>query len=145
MYTERSFVLKNSDADKDWVLLDASGHVVGRLATRIAGLLRGKCNPKYTHHVDSGRRVIIINAEKIRFTGGKLLNKKYYRHTGHVGGLKARTAEQQLEKKPEFILKSAVKGMLPRNSLGRKQLTKLKIFTGPEHCHQAQNPTKIEL
>ena len=145
MYVERSFVLKDRDVKRDWVLFDANGQNVGRLATQIANILRGKNNPQYTPHVDSGGFVVVINAEKVCFTGNKLLSKKYYRHTGYVGGLKTRTAREQLVKAPELILKNAVKGMLPRNSLGRKQLTKLRIYVGSEHSHQAQNPVKVEI
>ena len=144
MYVERSFVLKDSDVKREWTLFDADGQNVGRLATQIANVLRGKNNPQYTPHVDSGGFVVVVNAEKVRFTGNKLLSKKYHRHTGYVGGLKTRTAQEQLAKAPELILKNAVKGMLPHNSLGRKQLTKLRIYVGPEHSHEAQNPVKLE-
>ena len=145
MRIQKSFVLRPSEAKKKWYLVNAEGQVVGRLATRIANLLRGKHNPQYTPHTDSGDFVVVINSEKARFTGNKLARKKYYRHSGYVGGLKVCTAKEQFEKHPQFIIMNAVKGMLPKNSLGRKLLTKLKVYTGPEHKHQAQKLTEIEL
>ncbi|OIQ18516.1 MAG: 50S ribosomal protein L13 [Bacteriovorax sp. MedPE-SWde] len=144
MYTEKSFVLKPVDAEKKWHLIDATDKVVGRLATEIANVLRGKTNPKYTPHTDSGDFVVVINADKVKFTGNKWDQKIYYKHTGFVGGLKERTAKQQLERRPELILMSAVKGMLPKNTLGRKQLTKLKVFAGTEHAHAAQEPVEYK-
>ncbi|MAE57250.1 MAG: 50S ribosomal protein L13 [Halobacteriovorax sp.] len=144
MFTEKSFVLKPTDADKKWHLIDATDKVVGRLATEIANVLRGKNNPKYTPHTDSGDFVVVINAEKVRFTGRKLDQKIYYKHTGYVGGLKERTAREQLERRPELVIMNAVKGMLPKNSLGRKQLTKLKVFAGEAHAHEAQNPVEYK-
>lgn len=145
MYTQKSFVLKPAEADKNWYLIDAKDQVVGRLATKIADILRGKNSPKYTPHTDSGDFVVIVNADKVKFTGNKLDEKKYYWHTGYVGGIKNRTAREQLDRHPELVIMNAVKGMLPKNSLGRKQLTKLKVFAGEEHKHEAQNPTKLEL
>ena len=145
MYVDKSYVLKPADADKKWYLVDATDKVVGRLATEIANVLRGKNNPKYTPHTDSGDFVVVVNAEKVVFKGNKLDDKKYYSHSDHVGGLKTRTAKEVLERTPERILMSAVKGMLPKNSLGRQQLTKLKVYAGEVHGHEAQNPTKIEL
>jgi len=140
MFVEKSFVLKPNEAEKKWVKLDARDQIVGRLATRIANLLRGKDNPKFTPHTDSGDYVIVVNAEKVRFTGKKLDDKKYYRHSDHVGGLKVKSARDQLKKFPERVITEAVKGMLPKNSLGRSQLKKLKVFVGPEHTHEAQKP-----
>ena len=140
MYTQKSFVLKPADMNKKWFLVDAKDKVVGRIATEIADLLRGKKNPQFTPHTDSGDYVVVINAEKVVFTGNKLEKKIYYWHTNHIGGLKSRTAKEQLERKPEAILMNAVKGMLPKTSLGRKQLTKLKLFAGETHSHEAQNP-----
>lgn len=140
MYTQKSYVLKPAEADKKWLVIDATDKVVGRLATEVADLLRGKNNPQFTPHTDSGDFVVIINAEKIRFTGNKLDKKNYYWHTNHIGGIKKRTAREQLEKHPELIVTNAVKGMLPKTSLGRKQLTKLKVFVGEKHDHEAQNP-----
>ena len=145
MYVDKSYVLKPADAYKKWNLVDANDKVVGRLATEIANVLRGKNNPKYTPHTDSGDFVVVINAEKVVFKGNKLNDKKYYSHSDYVGGLKTRTAKEVLERTPERVLMSAVKGMLPKNSLGRQQLTKLKVFAGETHNHEAQNPTKLEL
>ena len=140
MYTQKSFVLKPADAVKKWWLIDAEDQTVGRLATQIADLLRGKLNPKFTPHTDSGDFVVIINAEKVNFTGNKWNDKEYIWHTNHIGGLKRRTAKEQLAKRPELILMNAVKGMLPKNTLGRKQLTKLKVTIGTDHGHEAQKP-----
>ena len=140
MYTQKSFVLKPADAEKKWWLIDAQDKVVGRLATEIADILRGKRNTKYTPHTDSGDFVVVINADKVQFTGAKWDDKKYYWHTGHIGGIKQRTAKEQLEKRPDLILMNAVKGMLPKNTLGRQQLTKLKVFAGESHNHEAQKP-----
>jgi large subunit ribosomal protein L13 len=140
MYTQKSFVLKPADAEKKWWLIDAQDKVVGRLATEIADILRGKRNPKYTPHTDSGDFVVVVNADKVKFTGSKWDDKKYYWHTGFIGGIKNRTAKEQLERKPEAIVMNAVKGMLPKNTLGRQQLTKLKVFAGETHNHEAQKP-----
>lgn len=145
MYTERSFILKPAEAAKKWYLIDATDKVVGRLATEIANVLRGKNSPQYTPHTDSGDFVVVVNADKVKFTGKKLEQKVYYKHTGYVGGIKARTAREQLEKRPDLIILTAVKGMLPKNSLGRKQLTKLKVFAGTEHDHAAQNPVEYKI
>ena len=139
-------VSANKDTvEKEWYIIDATDKVVGRVATEIADLLRGKNNPKFTPHTDSGDFVVVVNAEKIKLTGNKLKDKKYYSHARHVGGLKVRTAGEILEKHPTRILMSAVKGMLPKTSLGRKQLTKLKVFAGTEHEHAAQNPVAYEI
>ena len=145
MFTQKSFVLKPADADKKWFVVDAQDMVVGRLASKIAHIIRGKHNPKYTPHTDSGDFVVVINAEKVKFTGNKLDNKTYNWHTGFVGGIKTRTAREQLERRPDLILLDAVQGMLPKNTLGRAQLTKLKVYAGEKHPHEAQNPQKIEL
>jgi large subunit ribosomal protein L13 len=145
MYKQKSFVLKPSDAVKKWYIVDAENKTVGRLATQIADVLRGKLNPQYTPHTDSGDFVVVVNAEKVKFTGNKLDDKIYYRHTGFSGGLRKRTVREQLERRPTEILMSAVKGMLPKNTLGRKQLTKLKVFAGTEHAHTAQNPEQLNL
>ena len=144
MYTQKSFVLKPADAEKKWYLVNAEGQTVGRVATKIADILRGKTNPQYTPHTDSGDFVVVVNAEKVVFTGRKLDNKVYYKHSGYVGGLKERTAREQLERRPELIIMNAVKGMLPKSSLGRKQLTKLKVFAGEKHDHAAQNPVEYK-
>lgn len=145
MYTQKSFVLKPVDVEKKWYLVDAADKTVGRIATQIAVILRGKNNPQFTPHTDSGDFVVVINADKVKFTGNKLEDKVYYRHTGYSGGLRSRTAKEQLDREPTMILMSAVKGMLPKNTLGRKQLTKFKVFAGAEHDHAAQNPELITL
>ncbi|MGB0453539.1 MAG: 50S ribosomal protein L13 [Bacteriovoracaceae bacterium] len=145
MYTQRSFTLKPADANKKWLLIDAEGQTVGRLASKVANLLRGKHNPQFTNHTDSGDFVVVVNSEKVEFTGNKWESQKYYRHAGFVGNLKVRTAKEQREIHPELILKEAVKGMLPKNSLGRKQLKKLKIYVGDKHPHEAQNPETVSL
>lgn len=145
MLKQKSFVLKPSDAKKQWHLVDASGQTVGRLASELASLLRGKHRPQFTPNTDSGDYVVVVNCEQVKFSGKKWDEKNYYRHSGHIGSLKKRTAKEQLEKHPELILMNAVKGMLPKNSLGRKQLTKLKVFVGAQHTHQAQNPRPYTL
>ena len=145
MYTQKTFHLNKEDATQKWFVVDATDQVVGRLATRIADVLRGKTKPQFTPHTDSGDFVVVVNADKVRFTGNKLEDKKYYRHSGYVGNLKVRTAKEQMERKPEVILMSAVKGMLPKNTLGRKQLTKLKVYAGEVHPHDAQNPETLAL
>ena len=145
MYVQKSFVLKPSEAEKKWYLVDADGKTVGRLATEIANLLRGKGKATYTPNTDSGDFVVVINAEKVHFSGKKWDDKKYYRHSGYVGELRVRTAKEQLQRNPDFILMNAVKGMLPKTTLGRKQLTKLKVFTGDKHGHEAQKPQVYEV
>ena len=140
MYRQRTSILKSCEAEKKWHLVDAQERVVGRLATEIAHLLRGKHNPRFTPHMDSGDFVVVVNAGKVKFTGKKWDEKIYYRHSGHVGGLKQRTAREQFAREPERILYNAVKGMLPKGPLGRRLLTKLKIFVGQNHAHQAQKP-----
>ncbi len=136
---------KVNEIERKWYVVDASGKILGRLASQIAMRLRGKHKPIFTPHLDTGDFIIVINAEKIRLTGRKLDQKKYYRHSGYMGGLKTRTAKQMLEKKPEDVIRLAVKRMLPKNRLGRKQLKKLKIYRGPNHPHQAQNPEPLNL
>ncbi len=145
MFKQRSFILRPGEAEKKWYHVDADGLIVGRLATEIADLLRGKNKPSYTPNTDSGDFVVITNCEKVKFTGKKWDDKKYYWHTGYIGGLKQRTAKEQLEKHPELILRNAIKGMLPKSSLARKQLTKLRIFVGPEHKHEAQKPEQYNI
>ena len=144
MFKQRSFVLK-SEPEEQWYLVDASGHSVGRLASEIAKVLRGKNNPQYTPHLNSGAGVVVINAGKVDLTGRKWEQKKYHRYSGYVGGLKSRTAKEQLEKHPEMILYSAVKGMLPKNSLGRRQIKRLKISVGDSHSHSAQKPRELTI
>lgn len=136
---------KNTDVVRKWHVVDADGMVVGRLATRIAMILRGKNKPIFTPHVDTGDFVIIVNADKVRFTGNKLEQKIYYRHTGYIGGIKQKTAGDIMKTAPERILMSAVRGMLPKNRLGRQQLKKLKVYRGAEHPHKAQNPEELNL
>ena len=137
--------VKNSEIQSDWYEIDAKNAVVGRLATIISKIIRGKNKNTYTPHMDHGDFVVVKNIEHIKFTGKKFQNKKYYRHTGHPGGIKVTTPEKLHEKKPGETLKLAVKRMLPGGVLGRKQLTKLKIYSGSEHPHAAQNPKVIEL
>ncbi len=144
MYTQKSYTLKPTEANKKWFHIDATDKVVGRLATEIADLLRGKRKTTFTPNTDSGDFVVVTNAEKVKFTGTKWDDKIYYWHTNHIGGLKQRTAKEQLEKHPELILQNAVKGMLPKGTLGRNQLKKLKIFVGETHAHEAQAPEKYE-
>ena len=128
-----------------WVLIDATDLVVGRLAVTISNILRGKHKPEYTPHCDTGDFVVVVNAEKVSVTGNKRADKKYYRHSGYPGGIKERTLEEMLARRPEEVIRHAVKGMLPRNRLARKQLTKLKVYAGPEHPHVAQKPTPMEI
>jgi len=141
----KTFVAKEHEIEKNWHLIDASDKVLGRLATEIANILRGKKKPIFTPHMDAGDYVVVVNAERVVLTGNKLEKKTYYRHSGYVGGLKQTTAKEMLEKKPENLIKFAVKGMLPKTSLGRRQLTKLKVYTGPDHPHQAQKLEKLEI
>jgi large subunit ribosomal protein L13 len=136
---------KSSDNPQKWYLVDANGAVLGRLASQVAHRLRGKHNPRFTPHVDTGDWVIVINAEKIVLTGRKLDQKMYYRHSGYIGGLKQMTAKELLEKKPEELVRSAVKGMLPKNRLGRRLFKKLKVYTGSNHPHEAQQPETIKI
>ena len=134
---------KAEDVERRWYLVDAEGQTLGRLATRIADTLRGKRKPQYTPHVDSGDFVVVVNAEKIAVTGTKLDDKLYYRHSGYPGGLRQRTLREQLERRPTEVIRKAVKGMLPRNKLASRQITKLKVYAGPEHPHAAQNPEPL--
>lgn len=140
MYTQKSFTLKKEDIDRKWWVIDAQDMVVGRLATEVATLLKGKHKPTYTPSQECGDFVIVTNCEKVRFTGNKWDNKKYYWHTNHIGGLKERSAKEQLQKHPELIIMDAVKGMLPKTSQGKRLLTNLKVYTGAEHKHEAQKP-----
>ncbi len=141
----KTYVAKEQEVEKKWYLVDASDKIVGRMATQIAMRLRGKHKPIFTPHADTGDFVVVVNAEKVVFTGKKWDKKTYYRHTGYMGGLKEITAKKLLEKKPEEILRLAVKRMLPKNSLGRRQLKKLKIYAGPKHKHEAQQLEKWEI
>jgi large subunit ribosomal protein L13 len=136
---------KKGDIEKKWHVVDANGLVVGRLAARVATILRGKNKPVYTPHVDTGDYVIVLNADKVRFTGKKLDNKQYFRHTGYPGGIRSRTAREIMKDTPERIIMSAVRGMLPKNTLGRQQIKKLKVYRGTEHPHGPQNPETLDL
>jgi large subunit ribosomal protein L13 len=136
---------KPGEVARKWYVVDAEGQTLGRLATQIADTLRGKRKPEYTPHCDTGDFVIVVNAEKIAVTGQKLHEKIYYRHSGYPGGLKKRTLNDMLERRPEEVIRLAVRGMLPKNRLARKQLTKLKVYAGPDHPHAAQKPQKLEI
>jgi large subunit ribosomal protein L13 len=140
----KTYSAKPGEITREWYLVDAEGKTLGRLATQIADTLRGKRKPQYTPHVDTGDFVIVVNAEKIQVTGNKLDQKRYYRHSGYPGGLRSRTLREQLDRRPTEVLRVAVKGMLPKNRLARQQITKLKIYAGPEHPHEAQNPKPLE-
>jgi large subunit ribosomal protein L13 len=135
---------REQDIQRGWYVIDAQGQTLGRLATRVATLLRGKHKPGYTPHVDCGDYVIIVNAEKIHVTGQKMSQKKYYRHSGYPGGLKQVTLRNQLQKFPTRVIESAVRGMLPKNRLGRRMFKKLKVYAGPNHPHKAQQPQLME-
>jgi len=141
----KTYVAKEHEIQKKWYLIDAKNKIVGRLATQIATRLRGKHQPIFTPHADTGDFIIVINADKVILTGNKWNNKNYYRYSGYIGGLKTTPAKKLLEKKPEDILKFAVKGMLPKNTLGRRQLKKLKIYAGSQHPHAAQQAEKLEI
>jgi large subunit ribosomal protein L13 len=141
----KTWVAKPAERQRDWYVVDASGKTLGRLATQIADILRGKRKPEYTPHLDVGDFVIVVNAEKISVTGNKLAAKRYYRHSGYPGGLRSRTLQEMLDRRPEEVIRKAVRGMLPRNRLGRKQLTKLKVYAGPDHPHAAQKPETMEI
>ena len=141
----KTFNLKAENVERRWYVVDAEGQTLGRLATRIADTLRGKDKPQYTPHVDTGDFVVVVNAERIHVTGKKLDEKIYYRHSGYPGGLRQRTLREQLDRRPTEVLRKAVKGMLPRNRLSRAQLTKLKVYAGPDHPHAAQAPKPLPL
>ena len=136
---------KPAEVRRDWYLVDAENKTLGRLATEIARRLRGKHKPIYTPHVDTGDYIVVINAEKIRVTGNKLQNKMYHHHTGYVGNLKSISLEKQLDKAPDRVITTAVRGMLPRSPLGRAMMKKLRVFAGPEHTHQAQQPQILDI
>jgi len=145
MITQKSYTITKAEmANKKWYVVDATDMVVGRLASEIAKVLKGKHKPTFTTHNDAGDFVIVINAEKVKFTGAKWDDKVYNWHTNHIGGIKARTAKVQLEKHPEAIVEEAVRGMLGKNTLGRSQFTKLKVFVGPTHTHEAQKPEVLK-
>jgi large subunit ribosomal protein L13 len=140
-----TYYAKKGEVPREWLLIDATDQVLGRVATEAAQILRGKRKPQYTPHVDTGDFVVIVNAEKIRVTGAKATGKVYYRHSGYPGGLKSETFAEAMTKHPERVIEHAVKGMLPKNTLGRAMGRKLKVYAGPNHPHQAQNPRTIKL
>lgn len=141
----KTFSAKPESVRRDWYVVDADGKTLGRLASEIAHRLRGKHKPEYTPHVDTGDYIIVVNAEKIRVTGNKMKDKMYHRYTGYIGNLKSMSLEKLMSDAPERALQLAVKGMLPRNPLGRKMLSKLRVYVGPEHDHQAQQPEPLEI
>jgi large subunit ribosomal protein L13 len=145
MLVQKSFSIKEAEVDKKWVLFDADGKVLGRLATEIATILRGKNKPQFTPSMDMGDNVIVINAGKVVLTGKKSLDKDYFSYTGYVGGIKFTNIKKIMSEKPEFVIEHAVKGMLPKSRLGRKQFGNLKVYAGSEHPHSAQKPEKIDL
>lgn len=134
---------KAQEVQHDWYVIDARGQTLGRLATQIASILRGKHKPIFTPHVDCGDYVVVVNAEKVHVTGQKMVQKRYYRHSGYPGGLKETSLQDQLQKFPERVIEAAVRGMLPRNRLGRQMFKKLKVYAGPNHPHQAQQPKEL--
>jgi large subunit ribosomal protein L13 len=141
----KTYAATTEDRQRDWYVVDAEGQTLGRLATQIADTLRGKRKPTYTPHTDVGDFVVVVNAEKIVVTGNKRTQKRYWRHSGYPGGIRSRTLDEMLERTPEDVIRLAVKGMLPRNKLARKQLLKLKVYAGPEHPHVAQQPQPLEV
>lgn len=141
----KTFSAKADEIQREWFIIDAEDVILGRMATEIAKRLRGKHKPEFTPHVDTGDYIVVINAEKVAVTGNKMKQKTYYKHTGYVGNLKSITLEKQLIKHPELVIETAVKGMLPKNSLGRTMYRKLKVYAGPEHPHEAQQPIKLEV
>ena len=145
MIGTKTFSAKPAEVKRDWFVIDAEGKTLGRMATEIARRLRGKHKPEYTPHVDTGDYIVVINAEKVRVTGRKETDKVYYHHTGFVGGIKSITFDKLVKKAPERIIEKAVKGMLPKNPLGRAMYRKLKVYAGTEHKHTAQQPTPLDI
>src|SRR6201746_1243164 len=141
----KTYVANANDRERDWLVVDATGQTLGRLATQIADTLRGKRKPEFTPHCDVGDFVVVINAGKVAVTGNKREQKRYYRHSGYPGGLRSRTLGEQRERRPEEVIRRAVRGMLPRNRLARRQITKLKVYPGPDHPHAAQKPEPLEI
>ena len=141
----KTFSAKNESVRRDWFVVDAENQVLGRLASEIARRLKGKHKPEYTPHVDTGDYIVVVNAEKVAVTGNKTTDKIYYRHSGHPGGIKQVSFREMIEKHPTRVIENAVRGMLPKNKLGRAMLSKLKIYAGAEHTHQAQQPRKLEI
>lgn len=141
----KTFSAKPEAVKRDWFVIDAEGKTLGRLATEVATRLRGKHKPEYTPHVDTGDYIVVVNAEKVHVTGRKATDKMYHRHTGYIGGLKSMSFEKLIDHKPEMVIELAVKGMLPKNSLGRSMFRKLKVYAGSEHKHAAQQPQQLEI
>ena len=141
----KSFMASPSTVERKWYVVDAEGKTLGRLASEVANVLRGKNKPTYTPHIDTGDYVIVVNAEKIQVTGKKLDQKIYYHHSEYVGGMKEATLKEMMQKKPEFVITHAVKGMLPKGPLGRQMLTKLHVYAGPDHKHEAQKPEVMDI
>ena len=141
----KTYVATPDNRERNWLVVDASGKTLGRLATRVAEVLRGKNKPDYTPHIDVGDFVVVVNAEKVAVTGNKREQKLYHRYSGYPGGLRSRSLGQMLERRPEEVIRLAVKGMLPRGPLGRAQLRKLKVYAGPDHPHAAQKPKPLEI
>ena len=141
----KTFSAKPAEVKRDWYLIDATDKTLGRMATEIARRLRGKHKPEYTPHVDTGDYIVVINAEKLRVTGNKLKDKMYYHHTGYIGNMRSISLDKLLQKAPERAIQTAVKGMLPKNPLGRAMLKKLRIYAGPDHIHSAQQPKALEI
>ena len=141
----KTYSAKPGEVTREWYLVDAEGKTLGRLATQIADTLRGKRKPQFTPHVDTGDFVVVVNAEKIQVTGNKLDQKRYYRHSGYPGGIRSRTLREQLDRRPTEVLRVAVKGMLPKNPLGRAMYRKLKVYAGPNHPHTAQQPQPLDI
>ena len=140
----KTFSAKPAEVKRDWFLVDASGKTLGRLASELARRLRGKHKPEFTPHVDTGDYIVVVNAEKIRATGNKMSDKMYYRHTGYIGNMKSASLSEMLQQSPERVLQIAVRGMLPKNPLGKAMGKKLKVFAGPDHPHQAQQPQVLD-
>lgn len=141
----KTYAVKADEIERTWLVVDASDQILGRLATRIATLLEGKHKPIYSPHLDTGDHVVVINAAKVKVTGDKLVQKRYYRHSNYPGGLKEESLQALMARKPEMVIERAVKGMLPQNRLGRAMIKKLKVYPGADHPHQAQQPTAAEL
>lgn len=141
----KTFSAKPAEVKRDWYVIDATGKTLGRLATEVARRLRGKHKPEYTPHVDTGDYIVIVNAEKVHVTGNKFNDKMYYQHSGYPGGMKSTSFEKMIQKSPERIIEIAVKGMLPKNPLGRAMYRKLKVYAGPDHAHSAQQPQPLDI
>jgi large subunit ribosomal protein L13 len=140
-----TYTAKMEDVERSWYIVNAENKVLGKLAAEVASILRGKHKPIFTPHVDAGDFIVVVNAEKVHLTGRKLDKKLYFSHSGYPGGLKVKSAGKMLKEKPEEVIRHAVRGMLPKNRLGRRLITKLKIYTGPDHPHQAQNPKELKI